>query len=575
MCGFIGRIRPDPLAPNRDLRAGLRFLGRRGPDSAKLWASDDGCIELLHARLAIVDSDPRARQPFEDSDRGLCLAFNGEIYNYLELRSALRDYPFRTTSDTEVLLALYAQEGLKGFERLRGMYSIALADARARRVFLVRDPIGKKPLFLARWGEEMLFGSSLLALVAAHSAPAKLNAEIAEHYWNEGFVPPTQSVLSNATPVQPGQIVELDWSGRRISERQHAPAPAFAFKGESVGEAAEKTGQLLSRAVELRLQNNPSPAVLLSGGIDSTVITQLACRIHDRGGFSRPLQILTLGSIVPLGNDEFYARYAARRLRRKVQVVKPALAHPGDAIIRCLDLQDEPLGMPSFFPLERVVAAVAPFSRVLISGDGGDEVFLGYGKPAKWLDRDSRLKENEGHLSCGPLLPPWMSAWGRSMVTTHLVGHGLAKVDRATAEQAVEMRCPLLDWDLVNYARTLPFEVLCHDNKSKALLKAQLAGWPQWFLERPKLGFTLNLRWLWGASNFTGLREAISAETVETFTQWLPEPLRASSGEWRALDIFRNFQGAWRMLAWSQFLARFGEAQRASPVATVPSTACA
>jgi asparagine synthase (glutamine-hydrolysing) len=575
MCGFIGRIRPEPLAPKRDLRAGLRFLGRRGPDSAKLWTSDNGRIELLHVRLAIVDSDPRARQPFEDSDRGLCLAFNGEIYNYLELRSELRDYPFRTTSDTEVLLALYAQAGLKGFERHRGMYSIALADSRARRVFLVRDPIGKKPLFLARWGEEVLFGSSLLALVAAHPGAVKLNAEVAGHYWEEGFVPPTQSVLSDATPVLPGQIVELDWSGRQMSEHQHAPAPAFTFEGENFDEAAEKTGRLLSRAVELRLQNNPSPAVLLSGGIDSTVITQLACRIHDRGGLAKPLQVLTLGSLVPLGNDEFYARYASRRLKRKVQVVKPALAHLGDAITHCLDLQDEPLGMPSFFPLERLVAAVAPFSRVLISGDGGDEVFLGYGKPAKWIERDSVVENREGHLPCGPTPPRWMSAWGRSMVTTHLVGHGFAKVDRATAEQAVEMRCPLLDWDLVSYARSLPFEILCHGDKSKALLKAQLAGWPQWFLERPKLGFALNLRWLWGASNFSGLRDPISAETVETFARWLPDPLRASAEEWRARDIFRNFQGAWRLLAWSRFLARLGEAQRTISDEMKPTTVCA
>src|SRR5262245_26332646 len=206
MCGFIGRIRPDPRAPTRDLRAGLRFLGRRGPDSAQLWVSDDGRVELLHARLAIVDSDPRARQPFEEPERGLCLAFNGEIYNYLELRSELRDYPFRTTSDTEVLLALYSREGLNGFEKVRGMYSIALSDARSRRLFLVRDPIGKKPLFLARWGGELLFGSSLLALVAAHPGSVKLNPEVAEHYWNEGFVPPAQSALSDAMPVLPGQI---------------------------------------------------------------------------------------------------------------------------------------------------------------------------------------------------------------------------------------------------------------------------------------------------------------------------------------------------------------------------------
>lgn len=574
MCGFIGRIRPNPLAPSRDLHAALPFLRRRGPDSDRRWTSGDLRIELLHTRLAIVDRDPRARQPWEDPERELCLVFNGEIYNYLELRAQLRDHPFRTTSDTEVLLALYARTGLKGFDKLRGMYSIALVDARAQRVFLLRDPVGKKPLFLAQWEGQTLFGSSLLALVAAHPAPVKLNPAAPESYWRDGFVPPTESAFSEARPVLPGQIFELDWSGRLLSVRSHAPASERPYQGEGFAEAVEKTSCLLTRAVESRLQNNPSPAVLLSGGVDSTVVTQLACRIHDRGGFSTPLKILTLGSMVPLGNDEFYARYAARRLRRKVQVVRPALAHLGAAITRSLDLQDEPLGMPSFFPLERLVAAVAPISRVLISGDGGDEIFLGYDKASRWLEAAGARKSDEPSLPCGPPPPPWMSEWGRSMVTTHLVGHGFAKVDRATAEQAVEMRCPLLDWDVVSYARALPFDILCQGNRNKALLKAQLTGWPAWFLERPKLGFALNLRWLWGASNFAGLREAISEQTLDTFARWLPSPLRKPASAWRARDIFRNFQAAWRLMAWSRFLGRLATARELPARPPVPWEVC-
>src|SRR6266404_6977723 len=151
MCGFIGRI--NTLKPGAAgvpiLRAGLRFLSRRGPDSNRNWASSDGRVELLHARLAIVDTDSRAHQPFTDVKNGVTVVFNGEIYNYRELRAELADYEFRTKSDTEVIIALYVTRGLAGLRKLRGMFGLVIVDVQARRVYLARDPIGKKPLFLA------------------------------------------------------------------------------------------------------------------------------------------------------------------------------------------------------------------------------------------------------------------------------------------------------------------------------------------------------------------------------------------------------------------------------------------
>ena len=148
------------------------------------------------------------------------------------------------------------------------------------------------------------------------------------------------------------------------------------------------------------------------------------------------------------------------------------------------------------------------------------------------------------------------------MATDSLVGHMLAKADRASAEQGVELRCPLLDWDLVSYARSLPFEILVHGGRMKALLKDQLIDWPQWFLERRKVGFTYNLRWLWGLSNYAGLREAVDDRTVDTFDLYLPKVLRRKPVHWRTIDIFRHFEAAWRLLSWSRFLVRFDSAQK-------------
>ena len=175
----------------RPLRSALTFLGRRGPNSHNEWGSADASVELLHARLAIVDTDARARQPFASADGRVCVVFNGEIYNYRELRSELADYPFRTKSDTEVLIALYTRRGLAGLKHLRGMFALCIVDTAERRVYLARDPIGKKPLFVARWSDGVFFGSSVVALAAASTAQPELDPDALAHYWQLGHAQAT------------------------------------------------------------------------------------------------------------------------------------------------------------------------------------------------------------------------------------------------------------------------------------------------------------------------------------------------------------------------------------------------
>jgi len=553
MCGFIGRIVEQPGAAAGVLTDALSYLRRRGPDSCSIWRSTDGQVEVLHTRLAIVDSDARATQPLEDAERGVVVAFNGEIYNYPELRRELAEYPFRTTSDTEVILAAYALHGRAGLDRLRGMYSLVIVDTRRRRVLVVRDPVGKKPLFVGRWGGAVVFGSSVMALLAAAGVRGQIQPEAAEFFWRESFVRPDQCLVRGAAPMNPGDVVEFDWEGREVGRYSQSPAPVAAYEGESFDEAAGRMERLLRVAVERRLRDSPQPAVLCSGGIDSTVITKVAGEMARAGGLTAQLQVLTLGAAVPLTNDEFYARYAARRLGLNLTVVRPGSGQIAQHLRDCLVQQDEPLAMLSFFPLTRLVAAVAGISRVLLSGDGGDEVFLGYGNARMWQGGDGA---GAGHVRSGPPLPRWMSAWGVSMATDHLVGHGFAKVDRASAEQAVEIRCPLLDYDLMAYARTLPTEILVRGGVMKALLKRQLAGWPAWFLERHKMGFVMNVRWLWAVGNYAGLREFILPEAQEQFGPWLPARLTQPASDWSRRDIFRHFTEAWRLLVWSEFLRR-------------------
>ena len=160
----------------RQYESGLAFLSRRGPDSSQRRATTDGRVEFLHARLAIVDRSAGAHQPLVDPESGVMVAFVGEIYNYEELRRELADYPFRTKSDTEVLLAGYVRHGIRWFERLRGMFAVAIADERRHRLFLVRDPVGKKPLFAARWKDGIYFGTTVLAMACGTAEPVRLDA---------------------------------------------------------------------------------------------------------------------------------------------------------------------------------------------------------------------------------------------------------------------------------------------------------------------------------------------------------------------------------------------------------------
>src|SRR5262249_7413192 len=151
-------------------------LRRRGPDSDKLWISPTGNVEIFHVRLAIVDQGGVAHQPMTDPETGVTIAFNGEIYNYSELRPALRAYPFVTDSDTEVFLASYVRWGIECLSKLRGFFAAVIADPRNGIALLARDPVGKKPLFMSEWAESVYFGSSVLALVALSGRTAHLNS---------------------------------------------------------------------------------------------------------------------------------------------------------------------------------------------------------------------------------------------------------------------------------------------------------------------------------------------------------------------------------------------------------------
>lgn len=564
MCGFIGRIIAPDVKPLRRLDAGLSWLIRRGPDSQRLWSSPDSNCELLHAHLAIVDKTATAHQPFWDPINQLTVVFIGEIYNYIDLKTPDLNYQFRTQSDTEVILALYLKHGISGLRKLKGMYAVAIVDILQERIILARDAVGKKPFFIAHWGKEVLFGSSLTALVAVYGKQLEIDNNAAEDFWKRDFIEPFRSALVNARPLLPGEVAIFNFDGKEIGSDSCIPESGPTYRGESLEQVHQKVGLLLREAVARRMHNNPNPTVLLSGGIDSTLVAREMLRVYQ--GDPEDILALTLGALIPLPlmYDECYARYVARRFNLPLGILRPHRESIRMAVEHCFDLQDEPLGMYSFFSLSRLIKSVAERSRIVLGGDGGDEVFLGYNATSRWINHNNKEVLPQ-RIRCGPRLPVWMSTWGKDAASNSLVGHQFAKLDRATAEQGVEARCPYLDWDLLSYVRSLPPEYVLLGNRSKGLLKNQLNTWPSWFVNRRKIGFAYSLRWAWGISDFNGLREMIEMESVERFAEHLPAALRKKPSNWKTRDIFSNFVMSWKLAVWSAFLRRLTSATSGKP----------
>ncbi len=527
---------------------------RRGSDSQHYWRSVSGAVELIQARLAIVDPFARSDQPFKLPEYGLTVAFNGEVYNYEEIRLSLQTkHSFQTQSDTEVLLASYAQGGIEGIKDLRGMFSFAIVDERNQETVLVRDPVGKKPLYVGFWSGGAWFGSTLLAMAA--SAPTKplINQSAIAHYFKRGFISPATSVLEGARPLRPGEVLVLDPLGK-IKRKDHCRPKSIVY---SFGDFEKTKSELLvqlDKAVELRLHNNPNPVTLLSGGIDSTII---ASRLGQKTKF----KALTLKSWTGWDSDEWYARYAARKIGCPLQPVALNYKDLASDVKWCADLQDEPLGMISFFPLCLLLRAAKEHGKMLLTGEGGDEVFLGYGKPTDWTDpefeKDDYTEEEVSHW-VGPDNPAWMSPWGRFTAGFSMLGHIFAKADRASAEQGVELRSPFLSYDHFSFLKQLPPNWIFDGDKPKGLLKSYLKdSFPDWYINRRKMGFPLRIRYAWGIRLYSGLRELVSEKSMEVSAAYLPKVLCQTPQKWSSFAIFRNFPEVWKALMWSQFQDRY------------------
>ena len=553
MCGIAGYLVRERPAREEIVRAMCAQIRHRGPDDEGVFV-DGGCAIGMR-RLSIIDLST-GHQPVSNEDGSVWVVFNGEIYNYRELRSDLisRGHSFRTNSDTETLVHLYEEKGTECLQLLRGMFAFCIWDARERKLLLARDRFGKKPLYYATSPEGFYFASELKCLRAA-SVPLEDDRDALRLYFQFGYIPDPYSAFRGIRKLKPGCWLEYRSDGA-LREGRYWRMPQFeAGEAERLGESETRVRlrEKFDEAVSMRMVSDVPLGAFLSGGIDSSlVVASMALQSRD------PVKTFSIGFEEARYNELEYAALVAKQYRTEHHEI---LVRPDsvDLISKLAWHFDEPFADSSAIPTYIVSEFAARHVKVALSGDGGDEFFAGYPtlenvakfqaldrvplairKLARWtsaalpysaygktrlrvigsptaLDRYFDSNYTSYFLRQRMLRPEWMLAGGaselRSMLpdcfpprgdtfaygqyfeaTANLGGDMLVKVDRASMAASLEVRCPLLDHELTEFAASIPLEWKRRGGASKRILLDALGDrLPPALLTRPKMGFAVPL----------------------------------------------------------------------------------
>ncbi|NQV69337.1 MAG: asparagine synthase (glutamine-hydrolyzing) [Pseudohongiella sp.] len=563
MCGLVGIISAFSVADRSWLAIARDTMTHRGPDDAGEWWAADGRVGLAHRRLSILDLSPAGHQPMHLAKRGLAIVFNGEIYNFRELRAELeqRGYGFRSSSDTEVLLAAYDAWGTDCLSHLNGMFAFALYDARRQTVFLARDRAGEKPLFYRLAQGSLHFASELKALLADPSLPRRINQEALDCYLSMGFVPGERCILQGYNKLPPAHALEFDLQTGTAKVWRYWQLPNLTEEA-TTGQVDElglldELEALLEDSVRRQLVADVPVGVLLSGGVDSSLITAMAVRSSSQ------VKTFTIGFPDHGALDETeHARLIARHFGTEHTELM-ALPASVDLIPALARQFDEPMVDSSMIPTFLVSQLVRQHCTVALGGDGGDELFGGYGHYSRLLWMQERLgqipRSLRGAVSAAAerLLPVglkgrnWLQGLGgdlhqgvplianyfdattrgklmaqqdgwdlvaetirRERIPPHpdllqratrmdfanyLAEDILVKVDRASMLNSLEVRAPLLDHRLIEFAfGKVPSSLKATALDKKILLKRLTARvLPAEFDRQRKQGFSIPLAdWL-------------------------------------------------------------------------------
>jgi len=545
--------------PEQDIRAMCAAIVHRGPDDEGVYLGDG--VALGMRRLSIIDLEG-GHQPISNEDQTVWIVFNGEVYNYRELRRDLqqRGHVFKTDSDTETIIHLYEDLGARCVEKLRGMFAFAIWDERRRQLLLARDRLGIKPLYYADTGDELIFASELKPILQLSRVPRAIDWGAASHLFTFLATPSAQSIVAGVCKLEPARTAVASMTQPALRVEKYWDIEFHPNESATEGELVEQLRALLTESVTLHQISDVPVGAFLSGGIDSSSVVAL---------MSKPaagrLKTFSIGFAESAFDELRYARNVAAAFGTDHYdlVLKP------DAVQIVEDLTwylDEPFGDTSAIPTYMVSKLASEHVKVVLSGDGGDELFAGYDKYVveqreRRRDRIPRVLRHsaaavtrlmpEGmtgrrflrHLALDgerryldastmfrgddmrrlfrpdayrrlaqhdPLAESmaglrtygqdWLGALQYLDLHSYLPLDILTKVDRATMAHSLEARPPLLDHRLAEFAATIPARYRLHGGTTKYLFKQAMRGiLPDGIIDRPKHGFAVPIAsWLRG-----------------------------------------------------------------------------
>jgi asparagine synthase (glutamine-hydrolysing) len=401
MCGIVGICGNEPVQSEKLLVSMREALRHRGPDDAGFWKSPDSAIMLGHRRLSIIDLSPAGHQPMSDADGRYTIVFNGEIYNFRELRDELASlgHSFRSQSDTEVILEAYRRWGERCVERFNGMFAFALYDADRDILFAARDRAGEKPFFYWHYGNTFVFASELKVLMQHPVLPRRLDLEAMNFYLTYGYVPWDMCILQGVRKLPQGHALLFERRINRITTRCYWSLPEpQSIERLDTRDLVHEFKELLTDAVRRQLVADVPVGILLSGGIDSSLITAIASHVS-----AKPVKTFTISFPGHAGyNEEPYARIIADHFGTE-HTVLPAATASIELLPELARQYDEPLADSSMIPTFLLFKLIRRHTTVAIGGDGGDELLGGY-PHYSWLVRQDMVRR------CVP-------AWVRSRIS--------------------------------------------------------------------------------------------------------------------------------------------------------------
>lgn len=398
MCGIAGFLQ-TVSDPRTIITAMVDTLHHRGPDAGGVWCDQGAGVALGHRRLSILDLSQAGSQPMHSASGRFVISYNGEIYNFRELYRELNQfgYPFKGHSDTEVLLAAIEQWGLdEALHRVNGMFAFGVWDRSERTLVLARDRAGKKPLYYGWSSGALLFGSELKSLLAHPDFDSRIDQNALGQYVRYGWVPEPLSIYESVRKLSPGSLIrisadttpwaakpEVYWHAVRVCEN----ARLNAFSG-TYEEAVDQLDGLLGQAVSERMVADVDLGALLSGGVDSTTVVALMQRLSDR-----PVKTFSIGFSEPKFNEAGYAASIARHLGTDHHELYVTPRQCLDVVDRLPDVYDEPFADISQVPTLLVSQMARQGVTVVLSGDGGDELFGGYNHYFETLAQWRRMQK--------------------------------------------------------------------------------------------------------------------------------------------------------------------------------------